>query len=85
MFKGFCSIIMTLSLLGIAAAPLDAGISKTTTFTLSVTIPERSELPASASLSQPISKLSTPQNRPFHLQRDIRDNQDVYLVSFVTD
>lgn len=85
MFKRLFIFIMILSIFGITAAPLDAGISKTTTFTLSVTIPQRSELPSEASSSPSTSDRSDPNFKQSNLQRDIRDNQDVYLVSFVVD
>ena len=85
MFKRFCSIIIVLSVLGISASVLDAGISQTATFTLSVTIPEHSQLPAASLTGSQKSELSFREAQHLHLQKDFRDDQVVYLASYVVD
>lgn len=85
MFKGFYSIIIALSVLWISASVLDAGISQTATFTLSVTIPEHSQLPAATLIGPQKSELSFREDRQLHLQKDFRDDQVVYLASYVVN
>jgi hypothetical protein len=58
-------------------------ISQTMTFTLSVTIPERAEAPDGLpTLNHPSQQTTT---HPFYLQPELRNNEFVYIVSYVVD
>ena len=66
----------------ILPAPLNAQVSQTTAFTLSVTIPERAQMPSATSVAAPIA-VSSPALAYF--QAEIRDNVLVYVASYVVD
>jgi len=65
-------------------ATLNAQISQTTSFTLSVTIPERAQLPSTTPST--LKEIPVSDN-PLHaqIQTEIRDNVLVYLASYVVD
>ena len=66
----------------ILPAPLNAQVSQTTAFTLSVTIPERAQMPPRTSVAAPMG-ISIPADA--YVQEEIRDNVLVYVASYVVD
>jgi maltodextrin utilization protein YvdJ len=65
-------------------APINAQISQTTAFTLSVTIPEQAQLPPATSEITDQSNIASIPAQP-QIQTEIRDNVLVYLASYVVD
>ena len=83
MFLGRFYILLCLLLLSFPSQGW-AQVSQTVTFTLSVTVPQRAEIPAAPTSEASPSSISQYEHR-FFLQPDIRENQLVYLASYVVD
>lgn len=83
MFKGNFRTILLVIILALCPAMAGAAVSKSVSFTLSVTIPEHARIPSSAGSTSIQPVLINPAHLEF--QQDIRDNQMVYLASFVVD
>lgn len=65
-------------------ATLNAQVSQTTAFTLSVTVPEQAQLPAATSQISDRSNVASIPASP-QIQTEIRDNVLVYIASYVVD
>ena len=60
------------------------GVTQTTSFTLSVTIPERAQTPQPALITNPASSATTSQPR-INMQSEIRDHAVVFIISYLAD
>jgi hypothetical protein len=87
MFKRLLTIFCTFILLVSWPSILNAGVSQTASFTLSVTIPERTPTPEPpATIQSLITKdMALFMDQRVYIQEDIRDHTRVYLASFVVD
>lgn len=84
MLRGRVWTMVFASFLALQPLALHAGVSKSVAFTLSVTIPEHAQIPASSrSSAHSPADINNPAR--LHLQSGFRENQPVYLVSFVVD
>lgn len=83
MVKGF-TLILILGITLIWPASLDAQVSQTTSFTLSVTVPEHAQIPSSSPIriNEPPAMMDLVH---VQFQKDIREQQVVYLASYVVD